>query len=333
MGRKFAVCFVFILAACSPAADEPVAETSTSTSAAGTVTTTSPPPTTDTTTTSDPPPTTTPTLIASAPTTTLPDLDRSPEATTARLTEDLGVLLANGPRVAGSSAERSASEHAAESLGEVGTVTIDYIALPNGLQTRNVRSNFGSGEPHLLLGAHIDSVPGSPGADDNASGVLVLLELARRLADDPPPLTITVVAFGAEERLSGYSRNAHHYGSRALASRLEAAGSLPDRMISVDMVGVDDRLLSVVYRGTDRSTAAMLAAVGHGAGAPISVEERGDISDHEAFARRGVPSAFLWRPNNPDYHRPGDDAVDVDHLLENLEVLEAFIAAMADPES
>lgn len=249
------------------------------------------------------------------------------------MTEDLEVLLANGPRVAGSSSEHSASEHVANSLGELGTVTVDYIDLPSGLRTRNVRSTFGSSGPHLLLGAHIDSVPGSPGADDNGSGVIVLLELARRLADDPPPMIVTLVAFGAEERLSGYSRNAHHHGSRALASRLDDAGALPDRMISVDMVGVDDRLLAVVYRGTDRSTAAMLVALGSGMGSEIGLEERGDISDHEAFARRGVPSAFLWRPNNPDYHRPGDAVVVLDHLLENVAVIEAFIAAMAESAS
>jgi Zn-dependent M28 family amino/carboxypeptidase len=260
----------------------------------------------------------------------VPSLDRSPNAVTSRLAADLDVLLANGPRVAGSSSESAALTHAADTLGALSGVTVDYVDLPNGRHTRNVRSTFGGGGPHLLLGAHIDSIPGSPGADDNASGVIVLLELARRFVDQPPPMTVTVVAFGAEERLSGYSRDAHHYGSRALASRLDQLGALPDRMISVDMVGVDDRLLAVVYRGTDRSTAAMLASVGDAAGRALRIDERGDISDHEAFARRGVPSAFLWRPSNPDYHTPGDTTVDLDHLLEDLEVLEAFIAVMAE---
>lgn len=246
---------------------------------------------------------------------------------------DLDVLLGNGPRVAGSSSESTALAHVANTLGALGGVTVDYVDLPNGLHTRNIRSTFGGGGPHLLLGAHIDSIPGSPGADDNASGVIVLLELARRFVDQPPPLTVTVVAFGAEERLSGYSRNAHHYGSRDLASRLDEGGALPDRMISVDMVGVDDRLLAVVYRGTDRSTAAMLVAATGAEGPAIGIEERGDISDHEAFARRGVPSAFLWRPSNPDYHGPGDTTVDLEHLLENLDVLEAFIAVMAEAGS
>jgi len=51
----------------------------------------------------------------------------------------------------------------------------------------------------VLVGAHYDSVPGSPGADDNASGVAALLEISRLLADTAPERTIRLVAFVNEE--------------------------------------------------------------------------------------------------------------------------------------
>ena len=54
-------------------------------------------------------------------------------------------------------------------------------------------------EEIVLLGAHYDSVPGSPGADDNASAVAALLEISRLFAGRTPARTIRMVAFVNEE--------------------------------------------------------------------------------------------------------------------------------------
>jgi Zn-dependent M28 family amino/carboxypeptidase len=51
----------------------------------------------------------------------------------------------------------------------------------------------------LLLGAHYDTVAGSPGANDNASGVAALLEMSRLFASDNPPMTVHFVAVVNEE--------------------------------------------------------------------------------------------------------------------------------------
>jgi acetylornithine deacetylase/succinyl-diaminopimelate desuccinylase-like protein len=51
----------------------------------------------------------------------------------------------------------------------------------------------------LLIGAHYDSVPGCPAANDNGSGVAALLELARRFAEVEPARTVRFVAFANEE--------------------------------------------------------------------------------------------------------------------------------------
>ena len=85
-----------------------------------------------------------------------------------------------------------------------------------------------SGRP-VLIGAHYDTVPGSPGADDNASGVAVLLELAKLLDAEPPRYPVSLVAFDLEEW--------GMIGSRALARELKRQGPKPSWMASLEMVG------------------------------------------------------------------------------------------------
>ncbi|MFQ3614363.1 MAG: M28 family peptidase [Cyanobacteriota bacterium] len=84
----------------------------------------------------------------------------------------------------------------------------------------------------LLVGAHFDAVPESPGADDNASGVAVLLELARHFAQDPPRSPLWMVAFDLEER--------GLVGSTAYAQFLKQQGQPLRLMLSLEMLGYRD---------------------------------------------------------------------------------------------
>ncbi|MBE9136517.1 M28 family peptidase [Nodosilinea sp. LEGE 07088] len=83
--------------------------------------------------------------------------------------------------------------------------------------------------PPMLVGAHYDSVLGSPGADDNATGVAVLLELARAFAHQPGLSPVRLVAFDLEE--SGL------VGSRRYAEELHQNGDALGLMISLEMLG------------------------------------------------------------------------------------------------
>ncbi|MEN9225385.1 MAG: M28 family peptidase [Thermostichus sp. HHBFW_bins_43] len=90
-------------------------------------------------------------------------------------------------------------------------------------------------DPHrepILIGAHFDAVPESPGADDNASGVAVLLELARHFAQEPPRSPLWLVAFDLEER--------GMVGSTAYAQALKRQGQPLRLMLSLEMVGYRD---------------------------------------------------------------------------------------------
>jgi len=89
----------------------------------------------------------------------------------------------------------------------------------------------GQGEelPPLLIGAHYDTVSGSPGADDNASGLVVLLEVAARLRAQPLAQPVWLVAFCLEEQ--------DRLGSQAFASRLRAEGRELTGAIILECVG------------------------------------------------------------------------------------------------
>ncbi|WP_330484429.1 M20/M25/M40 family metallo-hydrolase [Tumidithrix elongata] len=85
----------------------------------------------------------------------------------------------------------------------------------------------------ILIGAHYDAVPGCVGADDNATGVAVLLELARSLSANPANYPIHLIAFDMEE----YSLQ----GSRAYVERLKQQNQKLRLMISLEMLGYCDR--------------------------------------------------------------------------------------------
>ena len=112
-------------------------------------------------------------------------------------------------------------------------VESDYFSY----RGRNFRNIVGRLSPHrarslVILGAHFDSVQGTPGADDNASGVAVLLEAARLLARARVGSQVLFCAFNLEEL--------NMIGSGYFAKKLKSAGAKVAAMISLEMVGYTD---------------------------------------------------------------------------------------------
>ncbi|MBA4384881.1 MAG: Zn-dependent exopeptidase M28 [Anaerolinea sp.] len=113
-----------------------------------------------------------------------------------------------GDRLAGSGNETLAAEYIQGVFEEIGYTTeiqyfsaFDYDYEASFTSTNIIAVKKGFSNQQIILGAHYDSVEddGSQGADDNASGVAVLLEAAERVFDMETPYTIVFAAFGAEE--------------------------------------------------------------------------------------------------------------------------------------
>lgn len=246
----------------------------------------------------------------------------------ARVAMDVAVRLAElGPRTAGSQTDPAARRLIAEELAAAGwTVVEEGFDLPQGGTSANVlawRGDDPRGGPHRVVGAHHDTVPGAPGANDNASGVGVVVALAHRFADEEPAVPTVLVAFGAEEL---QPTDQHHIGSEAYAA---AHAERVTGMVSVDMVGnasVRGSHCLCWYGDGPRVLADGLVTVADRAGAdPVGVEPRGAISDHAPFARRGVPAVLLWSGPDPRYHSPADTA---EHLrIRDLRRAAALVAA------
>lgn len=184
-------------------------------------------------------------------------------------------------------------------------------------------------EAALIVAAHYDTVPGSPGADDNASGLAVLLEVARRVTQRSLSRPVHFIAFGLEEE--------DLLGSRAYVADLIATGRPVHGAIVLECVGyarneegsqkvppgipvavptVGNFLAVIGNEGSTSLTLAVEQAMkSHLPMVPLVVPGNGELlpdtrrSDHTAFWERGFPAVMLTDTanfRNPHYHRPTD---------------------------
>ena len=210
-----------------------------------------------------------------------------------------------GVRVRATRGEKRGASYIARTFRELGySVNIQTFEVDSGT-SRNVVAWWPEARRFpIVLGGHMDSVPGSPGANDNASGVAVLLEIARLVRGTELAGYLRFVAFGSEE----YGRDGrHHVGSEVFVDRLGPKGRRKlAGMVSIDMVadgrpllvgssGIGPRAMGrILYRRLDRT--------------PIAVDyfTLCDCSDHGPFEHAGIPAAFMYSGKEPNYHDPSD---------------------------
>ena len=141
------------------------------------------------------------------------------------------------------------------------------------------------------------------GADDNASGTAVLLEIARNLAarEKPLPRRVLFIAFTAEE--SGL------IGSSYYVSRPFIPLDQTIAMLNLDMVGrLREERMTVFGTGTAASFSALIDRFGQEHGFDIRKSPGGaGPSDHASFYSQGIPVLHFFTGFHPDYHTPGDD--------------------------
>ena len=204
----------------------------------------------------------------------------------------------------------------------------------------------------LILAAHYDTVEGSPGADDNASALAVLVEVAHHIGSHPCQRPIQFIAFCLEEEGLLGSRA---YAAHLVAMRQSVCGALvlecvgyardeegsqktpPGVPIAVPSVG---NFLAVIG---NHASAGLTNSVSQAMGqhmpiVPLVVPGNGELlpdtrrSDHTSFWEQGFPAVMLTDTanfRNPHYHRP-TDTIDTLNLDFMVSVADGVMAAVID---
>ncbi len=211
--------------------------------------------------------------------------------------------------------------------------------------------NEGSGESPIVIGSHYDTVPNSPGADDNASGVAAMLECARTLIESGSSRHITFVAFDAEE-LQHPAQGLH--GSTAYVGAMTESNR-PSATIILESVGFSSSIIKQQLPGSFRflfrraynalklqkfeANSLLILSKGQGRNISRSLERSAQDasiqlpilplevpwwmplirnlrrSDHAPFWQADIPAVMISDTanfRNPHYHQTSDTAETVD---------------------
>ncbi|WKZ38109.1 MAG: M28 family peptidase [Anaerolineales bacterium] len=236
----------------------------------------------------------------------------------ARAYTDVQSQVAFGPRTPGSAGHAQVREWMRMELESAGWMVKVHETTRMGHRIYNVIAKRGEAPPEIILGAHYDtrffadhdpdikkrSDP-VPGANDSASGVAVLLELARTLPDDTVP--VWLVFFDAEDngRIEGWD---WILGSRAF---VEENPVRPHAVVIVDMIGDAD--LNIYFeKNSDKLIRAEIwgtaGRLGYGE-VFINEEKYSMLDDHTPFLEAGIPSVLII-DFDYDYWHTTQDTVD-----------------------
>jgi hypothetical protein len=228
-----------------------------------------------------------------------------------------------------------------------------------GIAAQNLIADVGGGalrDQSVVIGAHYDSAAGSPGADDNASGVAAVLALARRFKGTRPARTLRFALFSLEEP-PHFQKDT--MGSLFFARAAAERGDKITAMLSIESIGYySDEPGSQRYpeaiAARHPTTGSFVAIVGNPESSALvdgvvsTLRARGSLpvegatlaeveggwSDHWSFWQIGVSAAMVTDTapfRNPHYHKPSDtaDKLDFERMARVVAGLEHVIAELA----
>ena len=256
----------------------------------------------------------------------------------------LAGLVGIGPRVTGTPGCRAAAEYIYQEFERLG-LQVSYhewtawgnLWHPRRFDSRNVVATLpGSNDATIIFNAHYDTVKGTVGADDDASGVAAVLAAAHALHDRQFNHTVTFIALsGEEEGLLG----SHAYASDAYAANASIVVEFNADMIghantseggrSFRMYGTED---TAWVRGLVEDVNDALGIDFELVNGSIGREGQGG-SDYASFAWYGYEAvAFFEKEWNPYMHEPEDDLdnVNLSYLYNTTSLITGTIAELAD---
>lgn len=239
-----------------------------------------------------------------------------------------------------------AARHISAELSKAGALVVSQPYSVRGRVFRNVVARLGPDGPEpFVIGAHFDSfgeTNDNPGADDNASGVAGMLEIARLLAHERLFRPLLLVAYCTEEP--------PYYGSDSMGSAVHAAslkqaGVSPIGMVCLEMIGYFAAVqpwpsplfalaypsrgdfIAIVGRWSDRRLARALRRGMNGASTVAAYSYSGPVvsgieaSDHGSYWAEGATAVMVTDTafvRNPNYHAPTDtlETLDFDRMAQ-----------------
>lgn len=247
--------------------------------------------------------------------------------------------MAFGPRITGTEESYAAGDYILETVAEFGYQVEDQRFLYQGLEGRNLVAKSGTGkDSHVVIGAHYDTrifadedpeFPDQPvpGANDGASGVAVLIELARTLDIDLVEHDVWLVFFDMEDngRIESYD---WIVGSTVYVENLDP-DNYPEYMILADLVGDADQN---IYR--ERNSDELLTDILWGIADDLDYEDTiinepkyTILDDHIPFLNAGIPAANMIDFDYPYWHTIEDttDKLSAESLERVGRVIEVYL--------
>ena len=217
----------------------------------------------------------------------------------------------------------------------------------------------------FIVAAHYDTVKNTPGADDNASGVAGMLEIARLLARTSLASTVRIIAFDNEENgllgSSQYAKSLNNYGTKVIGMislemiaysckncqtpfsdipEKQCLDVEPENIKAGNFIGIvansDSASMVTAFKNTAASFVSLLDIVS------AVVRDKGDCfantrrSDHASFWDQGYPALMITDTanfRNPNYHKSSDtlDTLDLDFAAKVVKATLATIVITANP--
>jgi Zn-dependent M28 family amino/carboxypeptidase len=223
-----------------------------------------------------------------------------------------------GPRVAGSEAEARTAQYIASVFSAIGyspeAQAFTASAGDKSISSANVVAvKKGNSAQEIIVGAHYDTTAAGPGADDNASGVAVMLEVAKLVQNISTPYTLRFIAFGAAE--SGL------LGSYAYLNQM-SQDEFENTIAMIDLDSLVAGDIAYVYSDEGQQSIVRDWALEWALGNGFDLQTIKDVnltdpasgkgsSDYAPFQNAGIPFAFFQATNWNLGKKDGATQVDV----------------------
>ena len=229
-------------------------------------------------------------------------------------------------RRSGAPGAAAAAEYIAGKFKELG---FEVQMQDFGGNRRNVVAKSGGAERYVLVGAHYDGQgTGMPSASDNATGVAVMLEIARELKSRELPVSLVAIAFDDEEQGLNGSR---YYSDHPLYPLDKAHAAIIFDTMGRTFMDLESWTMFVL--GTEYSP-ELAGVIQKRAGSDmliVGTDLIGPRSDFAPFALKRVPYVFFSHATHKDYHGPGDtpDRVNYTRLAQDATRIAQIIEDIA----